>query len=237
MARKSVTAAGENSDEPQLPARSQTQEPIYTLGQLIADLEGSEQLKPLVAEKYKREMETWGAIAADGYLMRQNVYGGFRANPKTMPGIERIEHHCDAEFAGTGLTSTSVRQLRVNVCKKLKLPGWIACVNELSLNEVADVLEDIQRIPFEVFREMLVNGVSTKTASVTDNLNETKKKRRGRPVDTDLKADAKMFDGWKTGQYLNVEDLARAFDTTKYEAQKTIDREAKRRKRADKPKK
>lgn len=64
-----------------------------------------------------------------------------------------------------------------------------------------------------------------------DDTKHGKRKQRGRPVDTNLKEDAQIFDAWKTGQYANYEDLGRQFHKTRYEAGKIIDREGKRRKR------
>jgi hypothetical protein len=39
-------------------------------------------------------------------------------------------------------------------------------------------------------------------------------KKRGRPVDTDPKADQQVLDAWNSRAYLNYAELANAFDTT-----------------------
>jgi len=62
-----------------------------------------------------------------------------------------------------------------------------------------------------------------------------KKGKRGRPVDSDLNKDAKVFDGWSTHEYIGYESLGSAFGLSAKEAERTIDRERKRRKRNEAP--
>jgi hypothetical protein len=58
-----------------------------------------------------------------------------------------------------------------------------------------------------------------------------KRKRRGRPIDTNLKEDSQIFNAWKTGQHADYEDLGRRFHKSKREVRQIIDRESKRRSR------
>ncbi len=49
-------------------------------------------------------------------------------------------------------------------------------------------------------------------------------KRRGRPPDTDAKADQKIAEAWKTKSYKIYEDLGKEIGKTKLEVKKAIDR-------------
>jgi hypothetical protein len=123
----------------------------HTLGWLIGELENSEKTKEWIEKEYEREEATYGKIGADGWRFRAEAYGLFHPDPSTMPGLDRIEHLCDAEFNGSGLTVACVRQLRVKICKKLKWDSEKArCADGLSLIEAADVLEGKQRIPWQI---------------------------------------------------------------------------------------
>lgn len=53
--------------------------------------------------------------------------------------------------------------------------------------------------------------------------------RRGRPQDTDPKADARVFDAWQTGNYKKFADLARELKIERRDVKLAIDRERKRR--------
>lgn len=58
-----------------------------------------------------------------------------------------------------------------------------------------------------------------------------RRRKRGRPADTDPKADKKIEDAWQTGQYRTHEDLAGALNTSRREVTAALDRQRKRRKR------
>ena len=51
-----------------------------------------------------------------------------------------------------------------------------------------------------------------------------KRKRRGRPPDTDADEDQRIYDAWKTGRYRTYEELAREFGVKKLEVRRAIDR-------------
>lgn len=55
------------------------------------------------------------------------------------------------------------------------------------------------------------------------------KRRRGRPRDTDPKADQKICDAWKTGEHKTYADLARLLGTTEAEVARAVDRQRRRR--------
>ena len=50
------------------------------------------------------------------------------------------------------------------------------------------------------------------------------KRRRGRQVDTDPRADKQVFDAWQSGHHRNYADLARNLRMRRYEVAKAIDR-------------
>jgi hypothetical protein len=58
-----------------------------------------------------------------------------------------------------------------------------------------------------------------------------KRRRRGRPRDTDPAADRRIFDAWQTGQYKKYEDLAQELHISKLDVERAIDRHQKRLKR------
>jgi hypothetical protein len=170
-ATNEANAASASDDHAGIAVPPQNQNPI-TLGWLINELESDEKAKEWMAEEYKREEAKYGTIGADGWLNRQRAFGLFHPDPAMMPGIDRIEHLCDAEFHGSGLTIANVRQLRVMICKKLKWNSEQArCADGLSLIEAADVLEGVHRIPFDVIRG--ANLASPVRASEPNSRRET----------------------------------------------------------------
>jgi hypothetical protein len=58
------------------------------------------------------------------------------------------------------------------------------------------------------------------------------KRRRGRPRDTNPKADEKIWDAWSTGEHKTYGDLARLQGTSAAEVARAIDRHRRRRERA-----
>lgn len=52
--------------------------------------------------------------------------------------------------------------------------------------------------------------------------------KRGRPSDSDVAADRKLFDAWKTGRYSNYAELEREFRLSAGDARRAIDRHRKR---------
>jgi hypothetical protein len=57
------------------------------------------------------------------------------------------------------------------------------------------------------------------------------RRKRGRPRDTNLKEDKRVFDAWQTRQHMTYADLARALGKGEREVKAAIDRERKRRER------
>jgi hypothetical protein len=59
-----------------------------------------------------------------------------------------------------------------------------------------------------------------------------RQRKRGRPVDTDPKADKRIFDAWSSGSYKTYEELASVLRMNKSAVESAIDRHRKRLKRA-----
>ena len=57
-----------------------------------------------------------------------------------------------------------------------------------------------------------------------------KRRKRGRPIDTDLKLDKRIFDAWSTGSHRTYAELAKALGIPERDVPPAIDRERKRRK-------
>jgi hypothetical protein len=55
-----------------------------------------------------------------------------------------------------------------------------------------------------------------------------KHRKRGRPTDTDPKADEKIWDAWRTGEYKTYEGLARAFTKPMRDVRAALERHRKR---------
>jgi hypothetical protein len=113
---------------------------MYTLGDLIRDLEGSERA-------YAQNKATADKKAAAGRLDAKWWYVQaavlrWQPEPARMPGIERIELLCDEE-AGGGVTVESVRRLRAKVCRKAGIAPNVA--DKLGLNAAADLLNDANK--------------------------------------------------------------------------------------------
>lgn len=64
--------------------------------------------------------------------------------------------------------------------------------------------------------------------NVGESAADRKPKRRGRPKDTDPKADKRIWDAWHTGSYRKHEDLAKSLSTTARHAKAALDRQRKR---------
>lgn len=54
------------------------------------------------------------------------------------------------------------------------------------------------------------------------------KRRRGRPRDTDPKADQKIWNAWQTGEHKTYDDLARLLRTSEAEIARAVDRHRRR---------
>jgi len=59
-------------------------------------------------------------------------------------------------------------------------------------------------------------------------VDKPKRRKPGRPTDTDPKADKRIFDAWNTGQYKTYEDLARKLGLKKRDVKLVIDRHRRR---------
>jgi hypothetical protein len=97
------------------------------------------------------------------------------------------------------------------------------------------VLSDIQdgRKPDDASNKLRaigeqMKGITAKAPAITKNANR-KSPRRGRPSDTDPKADKQMFDAWQTGEYKTYEELARTLKMETRKVKLAIDRQRKRR--------
>jgi hypothetical protein len=121
-----------------------------TLGHLLADLEGWEHAYEATI-RIAEQKAVESPVEAPHWFAQA---GAFKFLPDTqrMPGIDRIALLCDELFGGTGLTVENIRQLRVRVCRKLHCQP--AQADALSLEETADVLENIERVSIETLNAM-----------------------------------------------------------------------------------
>lgn len=115
-----------------------------TLGDLIRTLEDSE-------EAFRANSQTAERHAAKGssgeamWWRNQAAVLRFQPDPKTMPGIDRIEILCDLEGAGSGLTSANVRRLRARLCTETGFT--VEQVNALPLADAADAIQQLKGEP------------------------------------------------------------------------------------------
>jgi nucleoside phosphorylase len=107
----------------------------YNLGELILELEGSQQADAENRCNAERIAARDGSISAAIFQASADALK-WQPDPVRIPGIDRIEALCD-EW-GTGLTAENVRKLRGRLCGKLGVGTTEA--NALSLDAVADVL-------------------------------------------------------------------------------------------------
>jgi len=91
--------------------------------------------------------------------------------------------------------------------------------------EIADLIQFAKRkiIPENFDPAAVANSVEPPLA--------IQKKPRGRPADTDVKEDERIYDAWQTGQYKSYADLANALNKKRREVDLAIDRHEKRIKR------
>lgn len=94
-------------------------------------------------------------------------------------------------------------------------------------NDVELDLQDIAlRLKHGTGKKPAVHAADEAPAEITKK--KTKRRKRGRPFDTDVKQDRRLYEAWQTGQYRSKQELADAFHLSKKEVVKAIDRERKR---------
>lgn len=84
----------------------------------------------------KRRQQKYGSIASNPWEIQAAVQK-LELNPKTMPGIDRIELICNERF-GSEITPGAVRRLRAEVCRTASMK--IDSADDLSLIETANIL-------------------------------------------------------------------------------------------------
>jgi len=71
-------------------------------------------------------------------------------------------------------------------------------------------------------------GPSSRTAKMPSPLVPRRRRRGGRPRDTDAKQDKRIADAWQTGRFAGYDDLARELGKTKRDVRMALDRHRKR---------
>jgi len=98
--------------------------------------------------------------------------------------------------------------------------------------EVTAILEVIDgrlaRIEQAITKLRPASGAAPGTPSRVPNRKSKKVGKRGRPVDTDLKADERIMEAWSTGGYNTCEQLAKALGKKKRDVKLALDRHRKR---------
>jgi hypothetical protein len=98
------------------PTQQGVAEEVTNLGQLLQLLEGSERAFAANSREADRIEAEKGSIVAH-WNRCQAAALKFQPDPARMPGVDRIEVLCDELAGGTGLTASSVRQLRARLCR------------------------------------------------------------------------------------------------------------------------
>jgi len=106
----------------------------------------------------------------------------------------------------------ALREWRVNVATKLNSPAQ----------------ELMQRKASHAAVPLPASGA----AHDTHGSRAREKRKRGRPSDTDAKADKRIADAWKTRHYRTTAELAKALGLTENQAYRALDRHRKRQKRS-----
>jgi hypothetical protein len=113
-------------------------EEVANLGQLLRLLEGSERAFAANSRTAERIEAEQGSLVAHWWRCQAAALK-FQPDPARMTGIDRIEVLCDELAGGTGLTATSVRQLRARLCRLKRCSLQEA--DAYSLAGAADALE------------------------------------------------------------------------------------------------
>lgn len=113
---------------------------LFTLGQLLTTLQGSEAAFEANSRTAERVAAKDGAVLGQWWRATAGALL-FRPDTAAMPGIDRIQILCDELNSDGGLTAANVARVRAKVCRAK--PCSLAEANELSLDEVADILEII----------------------------------------------------------------------------------------------
>ncbi len=96
------------------------------------------------------------------------------------------------------------------------------------LNKAAERLHELDVLGHgeEIWRTVVKDCrvIRIVATGATKQKRNSRHKVRGRPVDTNLKEDARILDAWSSGSYSTYEELGRAFHKTKYEAERIVDR-------------
>jgi hypothetical protein len=95
-----------------------------------------------------------------------------------------------------------------------------------------------RKVNGRVVTEYCGGGLLGQLCAEADAINKTRREAERRahrdmvdrlaPVDTDHKADQRIFDAWQTQQYRSYSDLARELGRKEWEVQMAIDRQRKR---------
>ncbi len=110
---------------------------IYTLGQLLGELIGSESAYAANMREADRLKQEHGPLGSHHVEIQAGVLK-WQPESKTMPGIQRIELICNERF-GTQITVEAIRRLRAEVCRAAGKE--IDSADALSVTEAADILD------------------------------------------------------------------------------------------------
>jgi hypothetical protein len=136
---------------------------VKTLRELYAETPAAE-FGPLRL-KAARQVRVNAKLARSECNRRTNLVRRmfkWAASEEQVPGVRRIELLCDLVPGDAGINSAKVRRLRAQICQQRWQPRH---ADQLTLDEAADILEGIRRVPLEdseqVQHDFLYHGLAT----------------------------------------------------------------------------
>lgn len=113
--RQKSLAEGKSANEVESENNSRrTDQPSYTLGELLQDLASSESAFAANTKTTERIRSQQGGLIAHSWEI-QSALLKWQPDSKTMPGIHEIELICDERF-GSRITLENIRRLRAELC-------------------------------------------------------------------------------------------------------------------------
>lgn len=201
-----VTSYGGITEETKLDLDAATADPVSEMRRTDrlpdpASLTVGDVSDALLAIKQMAPMAPLPPIR-DAILRRDAMLGA-------SPGFASLRESCQANL-GIELTADSIATVVGRLATKLRKP-----------------FADVRSIPAtDAVRILVADGPK---ADDERRVVEPRRKRTGRPPDTDAKRDRRIADAWRTKEYENLDDLARAFGTSKPDVKRALDRDRKRR--------
>jgi hypothetical protein len=149
------------------------------------------------------------------------------------------EHQHMLRYIGETLRSGTWQQdpeYRQQTREPLRQEGWNHLLAELleftQLLETAPSTGFISPAPATGERKRPKGNRPEKAAGISSGEGK-KRRKRGRPVDTDTKADQRIYNAWQSSQYRTFEELARNLGKDGKEIKEAVDRHRKRLERKD----